>query len=72
MSREQDLYDKFVEVMIEKLECEPTAKDLDVVMKFVQYQNLQADKSKHNGLQKLEEVLPFDGEDELPAIRRVK
>ena len=72
MSREQDLYDKFVEVMIEKLECEPTAEDLDVVMKFVQYQNLQADKGKHQGLKDLESVLPFEEGDELPAIRRVK
>jgi hypothetical protein len=72
MSKEQELYDKFVEALIDKLEQEePTAKDLEVVMKFVQYQNLQADKGKHKGLQQLEEDLPFD--DELPPnLRRIK
>lgn len=72
MTREQDLYNKFVEVLIDKLEEEPTAKDLEVVMKFVQYQNLQADKDKHKGLQTLEEMLPFEEESELPSLRRVK
>ena len=73
MTKEQELYDKFVEVLIDKLEEEPTAKDLEVVMKFVQYQNLQADKGKHKGLQELEEKLPFDDiDDELPNIRRIK
>lgn len=73
MTREQELYDKFVNVLIEKLMCdEPTAKDLDVIMKFIQYEDLHADKSKHKGLQDLEAVLPFEEESELPSIRRVK
>lgn len=73
MSKAQDLYDKFVDVLIDKLQCEePTAKDLEVVLKFVQYEDLHADKNKHKGLQDLEADLPFDEESELPAIRRVK
>lgn len=72
MSKAQDLYDKFVDVLIEKLQYEPTAKDLDVVMKFVQYEDLHADKNKHKGLQDLEELLPFEEESELPTLRRVK
>lgn len=73
MSKSQELYDKFVDVLIEKLECEePTAKDLDVILKFVQYEDLHANKDKHKGLQDLEAALPFDEESELPAIRRVK
>lgn len=73
MSKAQDLYDKFVNVLIDKLQCEePTAKDLEVVLKFVQYEDLHADKNKHKGLQDLETMLPFEEESELPAIRRVK
>lgn len=73
MSKAQDLYDKFVDVLIDKLKCEePTAKDLDVILKFVQYEDLHADKSKHKGLKDLEANLPFEEESELPAIRRVK
>lgn len=73
MAKEQELYDKFVDVLIDKLECEePTAKDLEVILKFVQYEDLHANKDKHKGLQDLEAVLPFDEESELPAIRRVK
>lgn len=66
MTKEQDLYDKFVDTLIEKLDNEPTAKDLEVVMKFVQYQNLQADKGKHSGLKDLETKLPFEDENILP------
>ena len=73
MTKEQELYDKFVDVLIEKLVSdEPTAKDLDVIMKFIQYEDLHADKNKHKGLQDLESVLPFEEESELPSIRRVK
>ena len=73
MSKAQELYDKFVDVLIEKLECEETtAKDLDVILKFVQYEDLHADKTKHKGLQDLEAALPFEEESELPTLRRVK
>lgn len=73
MSKEQELYDRFVETLIDKLECdEPSAKDLEVIMKFIQYEDLHADKNKHKGLQDLEERLPFEEESELPTLRRVK
>lgn len=72
MSKEQDLYDKFVDVLIDKLESEEaTAKDLEVVFKFVQYQNLKANPEKHSGLTDLSTKLPFDDEDVLP-FKRVK
>ena len=39
MSKEQELYDRFVDVLLDKMNCEPSAKDLEVVMKFLQNQN---------------------------------
>ena len=72
MSKAQELYDKFVDVLIDKLQCEePTAKDLEVVLKFVQYEDLHADKSKHKGLKELEDNLPFDDiDDNIIPIKR--
>lgn len=67
MSKEQELYDKFVEVLIDKLDAdEPSAKDLEVVFKFVQYQNLKAAPDKHQGLKDLSEKLPFEDDNILP------
>ena len=74
MEKERQLYDKFVDVLAEKLGNEPTAKDLEVVLKFLQSQNIQA-STKHTGLTNLTSnlsKLPFDeSEDELP-LRVVK
>lgn len=76
MEREQKLYDKFVEVLTNRLESEPTAQDLSVVLNFLKYNNIQA-TTKHKGLKNLAEKandyleLPFDGEDEVP-LKRVK
>lgn len=75
MDEEQKLYDKFVEVLNNKLETEPSAQDLAVVLNFLKYNNIQA-TSKHKGVAKLTDKiktqLPFEEEDELPEIRRVK
>lgn len=71
MSKEQDLYDKFVDVLLNKMDCEPTAKDLEVVMKFLQNQNIQASPTKHSGLNELTSKLPFEDDDTLP-LRVVK
>ena len=66
MSKEQDLYDKFVDVLAEKLDLEPTAKDLEVVLKFLQGQNIQASPTRHTGLKELTSKLPFEDDDILP------
>ena len=71
MSKEQDLYDKFVDVLLDKMDEEPTAKDLEVVMKFLQNQNIQASPTKHTGLNELTTKLPFEDENILP-LRVVK
>lgn len=76
MEREQELYDKFVDVLTDKLDGEPTAQDLSVVLNFLKYNNIQA-TTKHKGLKGLADKannyleLPFDGEDEVP-LKRVK
>lgn len=73
MEKEQQLYNKFVDVLTSKLDSEEmTAKDLDVVMKFLQYNNIQA-TVKHKGVESLNNKineLPFDDE-ELP-LKRIK
>lgn len=75
MEREQELYDKFVDVLNSKLDSEPSAQDMAVVLNFLKYNNIQA-TTKHKGVAKLTEKissqLPFEEEDELPSIRRVK
>ncbi len=71
MTKEQDLYDKFVEILNKRLDEEPTPKDLEVVLKFLQNQNIQASSTKHTGLQELTTKLPFEDEDILP-LRVVK
>lgn len=74
MKKEQELYDKFVEALIDKVETEATTKDLYLVMKFLETQNIQASPEKHQGLNSLNNKvsdLPFDEDDELP-LRRIK
>lgn len=74
MSKEQKLYDKFVDVLNDRLDGEPSPKDLEVVMKFLQNNNIQA-TTKHQGLNELSTKatqLPFEHDDELPLVRRVK
>lgn len=74
MDKEQELYNKFVDVLIDKLDDAPSSKDLEVIVKFLQTQNIQATKT-HKGLNNLTSSLsklPFDtSEDELP-LRVVK
>lgn len=75
MDKEQELYDRFVDVLNDRLDAEPSAQDLAVVLNFLKYNNIQA-SSKHKGVAKLTDKiktqLPFEEEDELPDIRRVK
>lgn len=74
MSKEQELYDKFVDVLNAKLEGDITPKELDIVMNFLKNNNIQA-SNKHQGLSNLANNamnLPFEDEDELPSIKRVK
>lgn len=74
-NKEQQLYDNFVDVLNDRLENEPSAQDLAVILNFLKYNNIQA-SSKHKGVSKLtdkiQSQLPFEDEDELPAIRRIK
>lgn len=75
MNKERELYDKFVDVLLEKLDVEPSPKELEVIMKFLQNNNIQATLT-NEGLNKLAHKatqLPFDDEDdELPPLRVVK
>ena len=74
MKKEQELYDKFVEALIDTVETEATTKDLYLVIKFLETQNIQASPEKHQGLNSLNNKvsdLPFDEDDELP-LRRIK
>lgn len=68
MSKESKLYDKFVDVLSNKLDGEPTGKELEVIMNFLKQQNIQA-TTKHEGLRNLNSKvvqLPFDDADVLP------
>jgi len=75
MEEEQKIYDKFVEVLNEKLDAGASAQDLAVILNFLKYNNIQA-TTKHKGVanltEKLSTQLPFEDEEELPTIRRVK
>lgn len=77
MEKERKLYDKLVEVLNDRLEGDPSAQDLNVVLNFLKYNNIQATR-KHKGVDKLVDKienatsLPFDDEDELPSLRLVK
>jgi len=72
---EQKIYDKFVEVLNNKLDGEPSAQDLNVVLNFLKYNNIQA-TTKHKGVntltEKAKEILPFDDEEDnlLPFRKR--
>ena len=73
MDRERKLYDKFVDVLNELLEGEPTPKELEIVMNFLKNNNIQAtitNKGVANLTNKIMQ-LPFDNEDELP-LKRIK
>lgn len=72
-NKEQQLYDKFVDVLSARLESEPTAQDMAVILNFLKYNGIQATR-KHEGLNNLANIateLPFDDEDMLP-LKRVK
>lgn len=75
MDDEQKLYDKFVEVLNEKLDEGASAQDLAVILNFLKYNQIQA-TTRHKGVSKLTEKiktqLPFEDEELLPEIRRVK
>ena len=68
--KEQKLYDKFVDKVLELLEkAEITDKELRVILNFIESQNLQANPDENERLKELKEKftldLPFDIE-ELP------
>lgn len=74
MEKERQLYDKFVEVLIKKVDSgNATPKELEIVMNFLKNNNIQASQT-HKGLSDLASKttqLPFEDEDELP-LKRVK
>lgn len=74
MTKEQDLYNSFVDKLSDRLKSsECSVKDLEVIQKFIAQQGLQATRA-HKGLDGLTKQtmdLPFEDEDEIP-IRRVK
>lgn len=81
MTDEYEIYDKFVDVLNERLENEPSTKDLAVVLDFLKYNNIQASK-RHKGVNqltnKVQDLLPFDDEEDdeqppqKPNLRRIK
>lgn len=75
MDRERLLYDAFVGSLLSKVQDgSATPKELEIVMNFLKNNNIQA-TTKHKGLSELAKTateLPFEDEDELPSIRRVK
>ena len=74
-NKEQKLYDSFVDVLTDRLDNEPSAQDLAVILNFLKYNNIQA-TNKHKGVSKLTEKLnsqlPFDEDDDEQPLRRVK
>ena len=76
MTTEQELYNKFVDVLNKELtKTEVSPKSLDVIQKFIAQQGLQASSARNKGLGELANKaigLPFEDEDELPKISRVK
>ncbi len=73
MERERKLYDKFVDVLNNILDGEPTPKELEIVMNFLKNNNIQATMT-NKGLANISEKvmqLPFEYEDELP-LKRIK
>ena len=74
MEKEQQLYDAFVDVLTDRLDNEPSAQDLAVILNFLKYNNIQA-TDKHKGVRnltdKLNSQLPFEDEGEQP-LKRIK
>ena len=71
--KEQKLYDKFVDKLLELLEKEEiTDKELRVILNFIESQNIQANPDENEKLNELKNKLkidlPFDTE-ELPLER---
>lgn len=77
MDKEREIYDKFVEVLNDKLDGEPSAQDLTVILNFLKHNNIQA-TTKHTGVAKLTEKaatkLPFEDDeiDNVLPLRRVE
>ena len=76
MDKERQLYNSFVDILIEKVESKDvTPKELEIVMNFLKNNNIQAHPS-HSGLSKLTQEalnLPFNDDlDNELSIRRVK
>lgn len=73
MEKEQQLYDSFVQTLLDKLqEGTATPKELEIVMNFLKNNNIQA-SPKHSGLSALANEalkLPF-ADDEMP-LKRIK
>jgi len=78
MDKERELYDKLVDVLNARLDGEPSAQDLTVVLNFLKHNNIQATR-KHEGVDKLANQvankLPFEDDEvdsELPALPIIK
>lgn len=70
MNKEQKLYDKFVDVLNDILDGEPTPKELDVILNFLKHNNIQA-STQNKGLSNLMDKitqLPFEEEDLFPKV----
>lgn len=66
MQKERQLYDKFVDVLNEVLDNEPTPQHLKIVREFLADNNISALSDKHEGLGILSEktsTLPFEDEE---------
>lgn len=73
MEKEQQLYDNFVQTLLNKLqEGVATPKELEIVMNFLKNNNIQA-SSKHSGLSELaNEALDLPFSDEEMPLKRIK
>ncbi len=75
MDKERQLYDAFVDSLLSKVQGgSASPKELEIVLNFLKNNNIQATMS-HKGLSELVSTatnLPFEDEDELPSIRRIK
>lgn len=73
MEKEQQLYDNFVQTLLNKLqEGVATPKELEIVMNFLKNNNIQA-SSKHSGLSELaSEALDLPFSDEEMPLKRIK
>lgn len=69
MTKEQDLYNNFVDKLSDRLKSsECSVKDLEVIQKFIAQQGLQATRD-HKGLNELAADaldLPFEDENVIP------